>query len=500
MCQAINSDMTGLQLCGWPWFRLQRVRGGLGALPVRAALSAAVLVAVTGCAGQESPLPEPDSGTVEQSGIPDPVTTTSAEQSGVPDPVTTTTVEQSGVPDPVTTTGADDPEMSQGTDASAGGAAVFAFSCGNGAEVGRGLPQGHPGLDLDVEALGMVEQFVFWYFPANFQVASQGVQLVPESLLGDWSSWPAVDDHVLEFLDGSGEVVHTEALGVTLTIADTRQDWSAVVVRRPAYRSLRIRRGDQIAAEFASSPGAPVLESLNTHVPDPRFPVTYGVPARVRFSWVACDPDADPLLQSTYYSSDGGHGYRLIEQTITEPRPQDPNTTTTAAPVSDNGVADYSAPSAADTSAPLEYGHLEKVWNLERSPEAHVMVVVSDGVRWSAAKSPRFELVHPTIWPVIWSPDDSAAYNHSEEIVLSAAADGAVGGQWRVLPSHMLRWHSDLDGEIHINEAQPSDAPATVGRIPSGWLTPGTHRITLTATDETDNSGSVTVTIEVLDE
>ena len=432
--------------------------------------------------------------------MPDPVTTTSAEVSGVPDPVTTTTVVQTSVPDPVTTTSADASEMPQGTDASGEGAAVFAFSCGDGAEIGGGMPQGHPGLDLDVEDLGMAEHFVFWYFPANFQVHSQGVQLLPESLLGDWSSWPAVDNHVLEFLDGSGEVVHTEELLITLTMADTRQDWSAIVFRRPAYASLRVRRGDQIAAEFHSSPGAPVLGSLMAHVPDPRFPVTYGVPARVRFSWVACDPDADPLMQSTYYSSDGGDGYRLIEQTITEPQPQNPNTTTTTAPVSDNGVVDYSVPSAADTSAPLEYSHLEMVWNLERSPEAHFLVVVSDGMRWSLAKSPQFELVHPTIWPVIWSPDDGAAYNRSEEIVLSAAADGAVGGQWRVLPSHMLRWHSDLDGDFRITEAQQTDAPATVGRIPSDSLSPGTHRITLTATDETGNSGSATVTIEVVDE
>ena len=486
----------------------------MGAIPVRAALGAAVLVAVAGCATQESPLPEADSGTAEQTGVLDPVTTTSVdqtgvlesvtttgvEQSGVLDSVTTTGVEQSGVSDSVTTTGAGGSEVPRGTDANAEDAAVFAFSCGNGSEVGGDLPQGHWGLDLDAEDLGMVEHFAFWYFPANFQVDSQGVQLVPESVLGDWSSWPEVDGHVLEFLDGSGEVVHAEALRARLMSTDTREDWNAVVVRRPAYVSLRIRRGDETVAEFASSPGAPVVGSLMTHVPDPRDPVTYGVPARVRFSWVACDPDADPLMQRTYYSSDGSSGYRLIEQTITEPRPQDPNTTTTTAPVSDNGVADYSVPSAADTSAPLEYSHLERVWNLERSPEAHFMVVVSDGVRWSAAKSPRFELVHPTIWPVIWSPDDGAAYNRSEEIVLSAVADGAVGGQWRVLPSSMLRWHSDLDGEIHINEAQPSDAPATVGRIPSGRLTPGTHRITLTATDETGNSGSATVTIEVLDE
>ena len=117
-------------------------------------------------------------------------------------------------------------------------------------------------------------------------------------------------------------------------------------------------------------------------------------------------------------------------------------------------------------------------------------MVVSDGVRWSAARSPQFELVHPTIWPVIWSPDDAAVYRSDEEIVLEGGADGAVSGEWRGLPIHMYHWHSDIDGNITTEAPRSSDAPGTVGRIPPGSLTPGTHNLTLTATDITGNTGS----------
>ena len=62
---------------------------------------------------------------------------------------------------------------------------------------------------------------------------------------------------------------------------------------------------------------------------------------------MACEPDADALVQRTYYSTDDGHSYRLIQQSTTEPRPEDPHaTTTTTTVLSDNGFTDYSVPDA----------------------------------------------------------------------------------------------------------------------------------------------------------
>lgn len=255
-------------------------------------------------------------------------------------------------------------------------------------------------------------------------------------------------------------------------------------------------RGGQIVAEFSGSGTAPVLHGVTVHIPDLRYPVNYGRPAQVRFSWTACDPDADTLTQSTYYAPDGADTYRLIGRTTTEPQPDAPQAATTTV-IYDNGFVDYSVPVAADTSAPRVFNHLEKPWNLQRSQRAHFVVVVSDGVHWSAAASEEFELSHPRIWPAIWSPKDGAVYRSDDEIVVDGAAEGAFLSRWQTLPDDRLRWHSDMDGAFPIDVDHSSDGSDAVRRIPPGTLRPGIHQITLTATDDTGNTGSETVTIEI---
>ena len=538
--EGFTSAMTGSHRCRWARTLAGRGSSGSGARLVLAALIAAVLAAAAGCAAQQSPPAESGSSGSQPPEVSEPAGTIRGEGA----------------------------EAAGGPDAGSADAAVFAFSCGDSVVADERLPQGHQGLALDAEGLGMVEHFAFSYSPDSGRVDAEAVSLVPESLLGDWSTWPESEHHVLEFLDSSGETVHTEPLRPRLTTSGALRGWTARVRQRPAYESFRTRRGDHTVAEFASTPSAPVLHSLATDLPDTHFPVNWGVVEPVVFSWVACEPDADALIQRTYYSTDDGHSYRLIQQSTTEPRPEDPHATTTTI-LNDNGFTDYSAPDTADTSAPKEFTHtaiprhLERsprahfiavvsdgvrwnaarspqfelahptirpaIWSpengvtdysvpdtadtsapkefthtaiprhLERSPRAHFIAVVSDGVRWNAARSPQFELVHPIIWPVIWSPDDAAVYRSDEEIVLEAGAEGALSGEWRVLPIHMYHWHSDIDGNITTEAPRSSDAPDIVGRIPPGSLTPGTHILTLTATDETANTGSETVTIEIRD-
>lgn len=238
----------------------------------------------------------------------------------------------------------------------------LAFSCSGEAADSTGLALGHPGLGLDTAGLGMVERFAFEYWPASGRVEPEVVALVPVSQLEKESRWPVAPDWELQFLDGSGAVVHVEELHARPDSSGASQELSAHVRVRPAYERFRMSRGGQIVAEFAGSGAAPVLHSVMAHMPDLRFPVTYGKPAQVRFSWTACDPDAGTLTQSTYYAPSGAGSYRVIGQTTTEPQPDDPQTATTTA-ASDNGFVDYRLPTAADTSAPRVFNHLETPWN-----------------------------------------------------------------------------------------------------------------------------------------
>ena len=364
--------------------------------------------------------------------------------------------------------------------------------------IDEGLPQGHGGSGFDGRGAGMVEVFAGSHYPSDNRSTLQPVRLVPASALSGWAEQPVLEGLVLELLDRDGAVVHSEPVRGRLRASSMIQRWEARIAVRPAYASLRILHGGRSIAEASGSDNPPQLGGVRADLSEALRPPEHGLPSQVLFRWTACDPDADTLSQYTYYSSDGAAGYQLVDETLTRHRPDDPTTTTTTIIYDDNHRVDYRVPGVADTSQPRRYTHFEQPWNLPEGDRAHFVVVVSDGVRWSAAVSPQFEPApHPPIYVFVREPVDGAVFRPQEEIRLRAAASGLLGRRWRDLPHSMFHWSSDIDGEITPEPPTHTDDKHLHGQVPQGLLTPGTHRITATATDDAGNTGSTTVTIEI---
>ena len=181
-------------------------------------------------------------------------------------------------------------------------------------------------------------------------------------------------EHVLEFLDGSGEV-----LASVRFMADDEQfgdalrpltSWRVGVLDPPDYTSYRIIQNG------AGSDPATVYE----HERSARAPVVWldspaggdaAAGATVAVSWRATDADGEELSQSLYYSTDGGSTYRSVC-------------------CGGRVGADRYGESSAWT------------WSLDRallegSAQAKVLVVVSDGSRWATAASPVFSSEAPFV-------------------------------------------------------------------------------------------------------
>ena len=292
---------------------------------------------------------------------------------------------------------------------------------------------------------------------------------------------------MLEFVDGAGEAVSSVPLrGPVYEDSDRELEWELYVAERPAFSSVRIRRGQQTVVEYSGSASAPEVEALHIEQGDPSAGFDGFQPYTVGVSWRARDADGGALWARVYYSSDGGGSYRRAGETHTDPASESPFSRA-GAHVDD------------DTSVFAEYRYRWLGWELEASERAQFLVVVSDGVCWSAEVSPLVSVAPPKQSLEVRSPRNGEIYGSHGEIVLSAHAPGVHLGAWtRELPASLFRWSSDIDGDIAANAYTTPEGWEYHGLVPAGSLSPGTHRITATATDEKGNTASATVTIEVL--
>ena len=378
------------------------------------------------------------------------------------------------------------PESSEGGSGGgvAQGDAEYVPTC-IGSDVDEGLPQGHAESGFDGAAVGMLEVFAGLFHPSSGRFSLEPVWLVPESARpGRGEQQPVVEGYVLDLLDATGEVVHRVPLRGQMRASGEVQ-WEVSIVERPSYVSYRVHHEGRAVVESARSVDAPRISGPKADLSEALGNPDGHEPLRVRFGWRACDPDAGPLHQRTYYTTDGGLSYSLTGETHRLDEP--------------DSAFDAQGAYPFDTSVPHRYSHTVAPWNLAPAERARFLVVVSDGVRWSAAMAPEFEPApHPTVYVTLYRPIDGEIYGPDDEIVLAASASGTVGSNWDVLADRMFHWSSDTAGEI-------APAPTTErfrrdihGRVPPGFLAPGTHRITATAIDEQGNTGSATVTIEVM--
>ena len=346
-----------------------------------------------------------------------------------------------------------------------------------------GMPQGHAGLGLAAGS-GLSESFVGSFDTETGRSWLRPVWPVPSSTVSEPEAG-LIPGHVLEFVDGAGEAVGSVPLrGPVYEDSDRELEWEVYVAERPAFSRVRIRSGQQTIVEYSGTSSAPEVDAARAEQTDPSAGFDGFSPYTVGVSWRARDTDGGALWARVYYSSDGGDSYRLAGETHRDPASESPFSRAGA--------------HVDDTSVFAEYRYRWLGWELQASERAQFLVVVSDGVCWSAAASPRMSVAAPEQFLEVLSPRNGEIYSPDGEIILNAHAQGVHRGAWtRELPASVFRWSSDIDGEIAADAYTTPEGWKYHGLVPAGSLSPGTHRITATATDEKGNTASATVTIEI---
>ena len=196
----------------------------------------------------------------------------------------------------------------------------------------------------------------------------------------------------LEFLDATGRVVHQVPVSSresvlyygdpnvfpdgTFGTASYKYlySWCAVAAGREAYDSYRIvrdwtyddgQRYTEVLLKRDASAHAPAV-TISSPVPGQRFA------REVSLAWSVSDADGDHLVSHVFYSADAGETYSWV---LTER-----DTPTAAEPRG----------SRASLMAQVSQEFAGSRAGFESSERARFLVVVSDGMRWTAAESPDF--------------------------------------------------------------------------------------------------------------
>lgn len=164
--------------------------------------------------------------------------------------------------------------------------------------------------------------------------------------------------------------------------------------------------------------------------------------------WQASDADGDQLSYSLLYSTDAGQTWQPIDTNI------------------------------------KASNYVLKLEELPGSNSALIRVIATDGVNTSTDDSDatfRVSLKDPQAR--IISPADSAVFSTTQTIVLVGEANDLEDG---LLDGQMLQWSSDKQGALGSGRSL-----AVTG------LVPGTHEITLTATDMSGAAGKASIVVQI---
>ena len=264
------------------------------------------------------------------------------------------------------------------------------------------------------------------------------------------------DDYVLELRDDTGTVLKSVSFKTTGSHKEGLQtknaglqfsnsaSFSFVVSNLPEYKSFAIMDGGREVTLVNLSDNAPQV-SISGITNEQ----TFGSDSKINLSWTGTDADGDDLSYRIYYSIDGGSSYRLL---------------------------------LFDTeSTTLSIDAVE----LEGSAQSRIGISVSDGFRSSFAETPVFSVAGHLPTVLIESPTAGSVFAESQGFLLDASGYDAEDG---LLPSSAFAWTSSIDGNLGTGEFLVLSASR---------LTPGTHIITLTATDSDQMTATATVNITI---
>ena len=259
-------------------------------------------------------------------------------------------------------------------------------------------------------------------------------------------------DHSDYFDDRVGQALET----LTQSMFPTRCFFLSFVANPPEYNSIAIQVDNNVNSASESiandnnvfgkiyiSDNAPTA-SIDT----PEVGQTFEGD-KVELSWIGSDADGDTLTYRVFYSANDGESYDVVELDTTE------------------------------TSLTLDRSILPG------SDNARFKVSVSDGARSTYSESPAFSVkANPPSVRII-TPSDNGIFVGRQGFLLNASG---YDREDSILPSSAFQWHSSIDGEL----GQGNNISLSAEE-----LTPGTHDITVKATDTSGMVATATHNIEI---
>lgn len=275
---------------------------------------------------------------------------------------------------------------------------------------------------------------------------------------------PGTGTYSIEVLDSTNEVLYTRHFTPDTLQADTSDDNTTF--------------SNPIFSEWIPvTPGAASLVVL-----DPSsntigtLPITGPAPAPAAKIRPAGSVSAPPALTVTITSPAAGFvgsGLQTISWTAQEANVS--NFTSRILYSPDGGTAWLQQGDITGTSDTMDFSQLPG------STNALIQVLVSDGVNTGSATSSPFSVPnHVPSSVAITNPPDGYAQPAADMISLRGGAFDADDGY---LPDSALSWSSDIQGSLGTGSPLYAN------------LNPGTHKITLTATDSDGNAISTSVNV-----
>ena len=263
-------------------------------------------------------------------------------------------------------------------------------------------------------------------------------------------------DHMLEFLDGDGNVLRSVSFGTqtALGTSSTWESWWVPVTEPSGWASYRISKPAASASGAAgaegSSPARTVLAEVTRSANPPTVSVTAPTAGQVfsgdsvTISWTGSDANGDTLEYRVAYSTDDGASYTSMGST-------------------------------KSTSMIVD-----RIW-VAGSATAKFKVTALDGTRTASAESPTFTVAQnrPEVFIESPWPDEIL---ETGALILDAAAHDTEDG---MLDPSAIQWSSDIDGNLGTG--------GYVMLYPNLDLEPGVHRLTATATDSSGMTGTAEV-------
>jgi len=262
-------------------------------------------------------------------------------------------------------------------------------------------------------------------------------------------------NYVLELRDNSGaslrSISFTANQPIPLVLLEPGEShpeengpatFSFMVFDPPDYTSFAIKQNGRELLVMQRSANTPTVEVSGVSTNQ-----LFSQADTINLSWVGADQDEDPLTYRVYYSVDGGSSY--------EP---------------------YSLETTGNRKA-------IEVSRLRGSDSARFGISVSDGTRSAFTESPVFRVANHAPEVRIESPSSGVVLAESQGFLLKASGydeeDGSLG-------FNAYSWISSVNGNLGTGAHVVLSA---------NQLAPGTHTITVTATDSSGLTATATTSI-----